>query len=79
VAVWKRIRAWLGRALGLETVAEGIEGSEQQAAMGCHHGQGYHFARPLDAEDITQLLDDHSPNDPQSATSQPGPDPRQPA
>ncbi len=71
----------LGRALGLETVAEGIEGSEQQAAiaaMGCHHGQGYHFAKPLDADAIARLLGDHT-DDPQPSTGQPAPDPLQPA
>jgi len=71
----------LGHSLGLETVAEGIEEPEQQAAiaaMGCHQGQGYHFARPLDADAITQLLDDHSPSDSHPATNQPPRDPVQP-
>jgi diguanylate cyclase (GGDEF)-like protein len=71
----------LGHSLGLETVAEGIEEPEQRtaiAAMGCHQGQGYHFARPLDADAITQLLDDHSPSDPQPASHQPQGDPALP-
>ena len=71
----------LGHSLGLETVAEGIEEPEQQAAisaMGCLQGQGYHFARPLDADAITQLLDDHSPSDSHPATNQPLRDPVQP-
>jgi diguanylate cyclase (GGDEF)-like protein len=71
----------LGHSLGLETVAEGIEEPEQQAAisaMGCHQGQGYHFARPLDADAITQLLDDHSPSDSHLAINQPQGDPVQP-
>lgn len=37
--------------LGLEVVAEGIETAQQQdilAGMGCTHGQGYHYAAPVD-------------------------------
>jgi diguanylate cyclase (GGDEF)-like protein/PAS domain S-box-containing protein len=40
----------LGDALGLKTVAEGIEHAEQLAqlrALGCGMGQGYYFARPM--------------------------------
>src|SRR5690606_20446955 len=40
----------LGRALGLEVTAEGIETAEQQAALltlGCHLGQGFLFDRPV--------------------------------
>jgi EAL domain-containing protein (putative c-di-GMP-specific phosphodiesterase class I) len=42
----------LARGLKLNTIAEGIEHSEQLAALrqlGCDVGQGYHLARPLDA------------------------------
>jgi diguanylate cyclase (GGDEF)-like protein/PAS domain S-box-containing protein len=42
----------LGEMLGLETVAEGIERGTQRdllRAIGCRRGQGYFFARPLDA------------------------------
>jgi len=49
----------LGDMLGLATVAEGIERSSQRdhlRAIGCHRGQGYLFARPLDAEATTALL-----------------------
>ncbi|MFP9138023.1 putative bifunctional diguanylate cyclase/phosphodiesterase [Devosia sp. XGJD_8] len=45
----------LGRALGLAVVAEGIEDDAQRtllAGMGCPIGQGYLFARPIDAEDF---------------------------
>jgi EAL domain-containing protein (putative c-di-GMP-specific phosphodiesterase class I) len=41
----------LGRSLGLLTVAEGIEDSEQLAylrELGCDRGQGYLFAPPLE-------------------------------
>ena len=43
--------AQLGRKLGLQVLAEGIEdASAWQAlrAMGCQEGQGYHIARPMD-------------------------------
>jgi diguanylate cyclase (GGDEF)-like protein len=41
----------LARALGMETTAEGIDTPELAAALeqlGCRHGQGFYFARPLD-------------------------------
>ena len=40
----------LGRGLGLEIVAEGVETAEQQELLrssGCHLAQGYHIARPM--------------------------------
>ncbi len=43
----------------VRTVAEGIEDVEQMdymKAMGCDLGQGYLFSRPLDAQDMAQLL-----------------------
>ena len=49
----------LGRTLGLVAVAEGIEGSGQASALidaGCGLGQGFHFARPMDAGAIDELL-----------------------
>jgi diguanylate cyclase (GGDEF)-like protein/PAS domain S-box-containing protein len=50
----------LGQSLDLETVAEGIESSEQLAALrelGCHSGQGYYFARPSDPAAVELLLE----------------------
>jgi cyclic di-GMP phosphodiesterase Gmr len=44
----------LAGALGMETTAEGIETPEMAEALsklGCHYGQGFHFARPLPAQD----------------------------
>ncbi len=49
----------LGEAFGLQTLAEGIEDREQFERMrelGCELGQGYYFARPLPAEEVTSLL-----------------------
>ena len=47
----------MANTLGLETIAEGIEGQEQIAAlmaMGCTQGQGYYFDRPLPAAQFVQ-------------------------
>ena len=49
----------LAHALGLRTVAEGIEDEEQRRAvmaLGCDVGQGFHFARPMPVDDLTRLL-----------------------
>jgi EAL domain-containing protein (putative c-di-GMP-specific phosphodiesterase class I) len=49
----------LARALGLHTVAEGIEDDDQcraVRALGCDYGQGFLFARPMPADDLSQLL-----------------------
>jgi diguanylate cyclase (GGDEF)-like protein len=43
----------LADALGMATTAEGIDSPELAQAlaeMGCSHGQGFHFARPLDPD-----------------------------
>jgi diguanylate cyclase (GGDEF)-like protein len=53
----------MARALNLETVAEGIEEPAQQAALrtlGCDHGQGYLFARPMPPAELERLLDARS-------------------
>jgi diguanylate cyclase (GGDEF)-like protein/PAS domain S-box-containing protein len=49
----------LSHTLQLHAVAEGIEEAEQAAnliALGCREGQGFHFARPLPAAAMTELL-----------------------
>jgi diguanylate cyclase (GGDEF)-like protein/PAS domain S-box-containing protein len=49
----------LGRALGLQTVAEGIETTDQRAALrtlGCEYGQGYLYAKPTEPREIEALL-----------------------
>jgi len=55
------VRAVLGlaQALGMRTVAEGVETLELArtlGALGCHMGQGFHFARPLSEADAYALL-----------------------
>ncbi|MGE5491885.1 MAG: putative bifunctional diguanylate cyclase/phosphodiesterase [Actinomycetota bacterium] len=50
----------LGRGLGLETIAEGIETvrqSEILCAYGCNQGQGYYYSRPVPAEEFARLLE----------------------
>jgi diguanylate cyclase (GGDEF)-like protein len=49
----------LGEAMKLDTVAEGIEAPGQAAELtrlGFAHGQGYHFARPLEPEALGRLI-----------------------
>lgn len=45
----------LGETLDLDVVAEGIEREEQRRRLvdlGCRLGQGFHFTRPMDADDL---------------------------
>jgi diguanylate cyclase (GGDEF)-like protein len=52
----------LGRALGLEMVAEGIETEEQARwfrSLGCQLGQGYYFAEPLAPAQAGEYLAEH--------------------
>jgi diguanylate cyclase (GGDEF)-like protein len=49
----------LGRALGLDVVAEGIERADQArflAGLGCRTAQGFYFARPMPLAEFTQVL-----------------------
>ncbi len=51
----------LAKALNLDVVAEGIETIHQLhqlRILGCEHGQGYLFSRPLPALEIDPLLED---------------------
>ncbi|KTT71346.1 putative bifunctional diguanylate cyclase/phosphodiesterase [Sphingomonas endophytica] len=55
------VRAILGlsQALGMDTVAEGIEANEvgqTLAALGCTYGQGYAYARPLEPHEAYAFL-----------------------
>lgn len=52
----------LGEALGMSVIVEGIETREQHQellALGCKHGQGYLYARPMNADDFLAWLDQH--------------------
>jgi len=45
----------MGKSLGLQIVAEGVEQDSQLKAlqqMGCHYAQGYYFSRPVPAEEF---------------------------
>jgi EAL domain-containing protein (putative c-di-GMP-specific phosphodiesterase class I) len=49
----------LARVLGMNVVAEGVETRaqyDQLQQLGCRYGQGYLFAKPLPADEVTQLL-----------------------
>ena len=49
----------LGRNLGLDVVAEGVESSAQRdflARQGCHRFQGYLFSRPLPPEQLEEFI-----------------------
>ncbi len=54
----------VARSLGMGTVAEGVETAEQAEVLGalqCDKGQGYFYARPLDAEAATRWLAARAP------------------
>jgi EAL domain-containing protein (putative c-di-GMP-specific phosphodiesterase class I) len=49
----------LARAMGMQTVAEGIESTGQAdllRVLGCEMGQGYYFSEPLPAHEANALL-----------------------
>ncbi|SDI35283.1 diguanylate cyclase/phosphodiesterase [Pseudomonas delhiensis] len=49
----------LGKSLGMQVIAEGVETLEQEAyiiAQGCHEGQGYLYSKPLPARELTLYL-----------------------
>jgi EAL domain-containing protein (putative c-di-GMP-specific phosphodiesterase class I) len=50
---------FMSKALGLKVVAEGIETIEEErllVEMGCDHGQGYLYGRPMPLEQLLALL-----------------------
>ena len=54
----------LGRNLGLETVAEGVEDHDtwsELSALGCDSAQGFFLARPMEAENFVVWLRDERP------------------
>jgi EAL domain-containing protein (putative c-di-GMP-specific phosphodiesterase class I) len=49
----------LGDTLGLRTIAEGIETTQQWemlVMLGCEYGQGFLFARPMEPEQLAEVL-----------------------
>ena len=49
----------IGEAMGMRVLAEGVETAEQAALLtelGCDSFQGYHFGRPVSADEFQQLL-----------------------
>ncbi|MCS3421076.1 diguanylate cyclase (GGDEF)-like protein [Pseudomonas sp. BIGb0450] len=49
----------LGKSLGMQVIAEGVETAEQEAYIiseGCHEGQGYHYSKPLPARELVAYL-----------------------
>ena len=49
----------LGKSLGMQVIAEGVETLEQEAYIidqGCHEGQGYLYSKPLPARELTLYL-----------------------
>ena len=55
----------MAQTLGLSTVAEGIETTEQadlMRALGCGKGQGYLFSKPLDVETLVTWITAQSQN-----------------
>ena len=51
------------KTLGLRVTGEGIETAEQfeqLRALGCDHGQGYYFAKPLPEESVQPFLAAHT-------------------
>jgi diguanylate cyclase (GGDEF)-like protein len=55
------------KSLGLSVTAEGIETAaqlRQLQALGCDHGQGYYFAKPLQPGSVQPFLDTHQPLSP---------------
>lgn len=65
----------LGKGLGMDIVAEGVE-SEAEALMMAHFGctelQGYLFSKPIPADALDKLLESYEPLQPVAAPTAPG-------
>lgn len=49
----------LGKSLGMQVIAEGVETLEQETYViseGCHEGQGYLYSKPLGARELSVFL-----------------------
>ncbi len=58
MAILRSIRA-LAEGLGIQTIAEGIETTSQEEvlrALGCDHGQGYLYSKPVTAAALSQMI-----------------------
>jgi diguanylate cyclase (GGDEF)-like protein len=54
----------LASAFGMRSLAEGVESAEDMAVateLGCSFAQGFHIARPMPAQQLTQWLRAHRP------------------
>jgi len=70
-----RTIAQVGRDLGIEVIAEGIEHPRQLAElkeMGCTYGQGFLLARPLSATGVDAMLQSTSSKPPVARASKAG-------
>jgi EAL domain-containing protein (putative c-di-GMP-specific phosphodiesterase class I) len=47
----------LGNSLGLTVIAEGVESAAEEEFLrdlGCHLGQGFYYAKPMPAAELTE-------------------------
>lgn len=54
----------MSHSLHLDVVAEGVELVEHEELLlshRCHEAQGYYYAKPMKADDLTKLLVEHTP------------------
>ncbi len=59
-----RLTLELAHSLGFTVVAEGVEDAPSSArltALGCDQAQGFHFAKPMPADQLLAWLDDPTP------------------
>jgi EAL domain-containing protein (putative c-di-GMP-specific phosphodiesterase class I) len=59
----------LGRNLGLEVVAEGVETEEvwdRLSDLGCDVAQGYYLSRPKSPQELTDWMREHDSADAES-------------
>ncbi len=64
----------MAKKLGLEVIAEGVEGPQQEALLleaGCTLGQGYLYSRPVPAHDLDRWLRERNLNPSKSKTNDP--------
>jgi EAL domain-containing protein (putative c-di-GMP-specific phosphodiesterase class I) len=50
---------WLSHGLGIQMIADGVENGDvaaRLAKMGCHFAQGFHYAHPVPADEVEDVL-----------------------